>query len=134
MKKFIYFSFMLTVMLIMASCSSTSTPSGALKTYMTALQKGDYEKFAEGINLANLSEEEQKEGREGFAALLKEKGQKELSRHGGIKDFEILSEEITEDGNSAIVTYKQLYNDGTEKEDTQKMIKVDGKWLMDGSK
>lgn len=38
---------------------------------------------------------------------------------------------MTEDGNSAIVTYKQHYGDGSVKEDTQKMIKVDGKWLMD---
>ena len=47
------------------------------------------------------------------------------------KEIEIVSEEMAEDGNSAIVTYKQHYGDGSVKEDTQKMIKVDGKWLMD---
>ena len=56
---------------------------------------------------------------------------KTIEKKGGLKEVEIVSEEMAEDGNSAIVTYKQHYGDGSVKEDTQKMIKVDGKWLMD---
>ncbi len=135
MKKFIYFGMMVAAVLMMAACSSDSTPSGALKTYMSALQDRDYEKFTEGINVSGkATPEEQKAARATFAALLSEKGGKELDKNGGLKGFEILSEEIAEDGKSAIVKFKQIYNDGTEKEDEQKMVEVDGKWLMDISK
>ncbi|WP_246368578.1 DUF4878 domain-containing protein [Phocaeicola faecicola] len=63
--------------------------------------------------------------------MIKEKGAKTLDEKGGLKEIEIVSEEIAEDGNSAVVTFKQHYGDGSVKEDTQKMAKVDGKWLMD---
>ena len=56
---------------------------------------------------------------------------KELEKKGGLKSFEVLSEEIAEDGNSAVVKFKQVYGNGEESEDEQKMVKVDGKWLMD---
>lgn len=62
---------------------------------------------------------------------MKEKAGKELEKKGGLKSFEVLSEEIAEDGNSAVVKFKQVYGNGEESEDEQKMVKVDGKWLMD---
>jgi len=62
---------------------------------------------------------------------MKEKAGKELEKKGGLKSFEVLSEEIAEDGNSAVVKFKQVFGNGEESEDEQKMVKVDGKWLMD---
>ena len=49
-------------------------------------------------------------------------------RIADLKDF---VEEIAEDGNSAVVKFKQIYGNGEEEESEQKMVKVDGKWLMD---
>ena len=67
----------------------------------------------------------------GLVAMVQEKGSKTIEKSGGLKETEIVSEEMAEDGNSAVVTIKQHYGDGRVKEDTQKMVKVDGKWLMD---
>ena len=51
-------------------------------------------------------------------------------QHGAIKSIEIISEEISEDGTTAEVEYKQVFEDGTEDEGTQTMVKKDGKWLI----
>lgn len=117
-------------MLAMVSCTP-STPGTALKNYMSALSDKDYEKFIDGCNISEADSEKAKEIREGLIAMIQEKGSKTIEKKGGLKEVEIVSEEMAEDGNSAIVTYKQHYGDGSVKEDTQKMIKVDGKWLMD---
>ena len=135
MKKLVYFSLMAAIaVLFMVSCSSTDTPSGAMKSYLSAVKSGDYEKFVEGINFSKVKPEKLAETREGFTAMMKEKAAEELDKKGGLKDFEILSEEIAEDGNSAVVKYKQIYGTGEEEEGAQKLVKVDGKWLMNVGK
>lgn len=133
MKKLAYFSMMLVAMFIMAACSDNS-PSATFKSYITAFQKGDYEKFVDGINLSKVTPDEMKETKEGLTAMMKEKGEKMVEQKGGLKDIEILSEEIAEDGNTAVIKYKQIYGDGSEEESEGKMIKVDGKWMMDMGK
>lgn len=130
MKKLMYLGLMLVAVVAMMSCSSGG-PGSALKGYVSAMQSGDYEKFVDGINFSKAEPDKAAEAREGFVALMKEKAGKELEKKGGLKSFEVLSEEIAEDGNSAVVKFKQVYGNGEESEDEQKMVKVDGKWLMD---
>lgn len=129
MKQLIRLGLMLVAVLAMVSCTP-STP-GVLKNYMSALSDKDYEKFIDGCNISEADSDKAKEIREGLIAMIQEKYSKTIEKKGGLKEIEIVSEEMAEDGNSAIVTYKQHYGDGSVKEDTQKMIKVDGKWLMD---
>ena len=62
--------------------------------------------------------------------MIKEKGMKEYEKKGGIKDIEILSETISEDGNTAVVKTKTTFGNGETEEGDQKMVKKDGKWLM----
>ena len=130
MKQLIRLGLMLVAVLAMVSCTP-STPGAALKNYMSAISDKDYEKFIDVCNISEADSDKAKEIREGLIAMIQEKGSKTIEKKGGLKEIEIVSEEMTEDGNSAIVTYKQHYGDGSVKEDTQKMIKVDGKWLMD---
>ena len=130
MKQLIRLGLMLVAVLAMVSCTP-STPGAALKNYMSALSDKDYEKFIDGCNISETDSDKAEEIREGLIAMIQEKGSKTIEKKGGLKEIEIVSEEMAEDGNSAIVTYKQHYGDGSVKEDTQKMIKVDGKWLMD---
>lgn len=130
MKQLIRFALMLVAVLALASCTP-STPGAALKEYMSALSDKDYEKFINGCNISKTDADKAKEIREGLVAMVQEKGSKTIEKKGGLKETEIVSEEMAEDGNSAVVTFKQHYGDGSVKEDTQKMVKVDGKWLMD---
>lgn len=134
MKKLIYFLMSAIALLLVVSCSSSNTPSGAMKTYLSAVESGDYEKFVDGIHMKNVKPDDMAETKEGMTAMLKEKASKDLEKRGGLKSFEILSEEISEDGNTAVVEFKQVYGNGDEVNSEQKMVKVDGKWLMDISK
>ena len=127
MKKVFYFS----LMFMMAACSSSSSPGDAMKKYSNYLIKGDYEKFVDGIALDDSETADKlKEQKAGFVALLRDKVGKEYEKMGGLKSIEILSEEISEDGNTATVKIKQTYGNGETQEGTQSMVKRDGKWLM----
>ena len=132
MKKVLYFSLMLVAMLAMASCSSSpSSPGSAMKEYSEYLQKGDYAKFVDGLAFDDKQSADQiKEQKEALTSMLKEKVSKEYEKKGGIKDIEVLSEEVAEDGNTAVVKTKLTYGNGETEEGEQDMVKKDGKWLM----
>lgn len=131
MKKVFYFSLMVMAMFMMAACFSSSSPGDAMKKYSNYLIKGDYEKFVDGIALGDSETADKlKEQKAGFVALLRDKVGKEYEKMGGLKSIEILSEEISEDGNTATVKIKQTYGNGETQEGTQSMVKRDGKWLM----
>lgn len=51
-----------------------------------------------------------------------------------VKSFEVVEEIISEDGNSATVKIKTIYNDDSENVSTDKLFKQDGKWYLDISK
>lgn len=131
------FSMWMAAMFLMASCSSASsnTPGKALGQYVEALQSGNYESFVEGIALEEgITPEQVQQQKAMLVSLIGSKAAQEYDQKGGIKGVEILSEEIAEDGNSAVVTYKMELGDGTTQEDSQAMVKRDGKWLMDANK
>lgn len=132
MKKLVYFCTMLVMMFIASACSDNS-PSGALKSYTKAYIDGDYEKYVDGIYFSKVEGEDLAEAKSNFVEFIKafSSGQSEKDV---LKDIEIISEELSEDGNSAIVKIKEIYKDGSEKEKESKMVKVDGKWLMDMGK
>ena len=134
MKKILYLSLMAIVSLLIASCSNNS-PGSALKHYMDAMNDKNFEEVADGIAFKEgLTPEQQQQVREGWITLLQDKAEKSAEQQGAIKSFEIISEEISEDGTTAEVKYKQVFEDGTEKEGTKAMVKRDGKWLMDVGK
>ncbi|MBD9091715.1 MAG: DUF4878 domain-containing protein [Bacteroides oleiciplenus] len=131
MKKVFYFSLMVMTMFVMAACSSSSGPGDSMKKYCNDLIKGNYEKFVDGIALGeNVTSDELKKQKDGLVAMMRDKVSKEYEKMGGLKSIEILSEEISEDGNTATVKIKQTYGNGETQEGTQSMVKRDGKWLM----
>ena len=119
MKKVFYFTMMVMAVFVMAACSSSpSTP-------------GDYENFVEGLAFDDSQDAAKvKEQKEALVSMLKEKVSKEYEKKGGIKDIEILSEQVAEDGNTAVVKTKYTYGNGETEEGEQQMVKKDGKWLM----
>ena len=136
MKRMLSFGMCIIALVLMVSCSSSSaTPGAALKGYVEELKAGNYEKFVEGIAFKDdLAAEQIQEQKAMWTSLLQEKAGKEFEKQGGLNGIEILSEEISEDGNSAVVTFKMMYGKKKKKEDSQNMVKKDGKWLMDINK
>lgn len=132
MRKLICLSAVLLAVMAMVSCSgSTSTPSSAFEKYSSGMISGDYDKFVEGVYLSQVEPEKQAEYKENLKIMIESKGKASMEKKGGLKEIVIISEEISEDGNSAVVKFKQVFGDGSEEEEDQKMVKVDDKWLMD---
>ena len=122
MKKLTVVLCALVAVFCLASCNSTSTPTGVVKAYHDALSSGKYEK---AVSYTVLTD---KEDIDGYAAKLKDCEYKVLN-------YEILSETISEDGESAVVEVKRtttstLNKDPKESTDKVKLTKVDGKWKI----
>lgn len=122
MKKLIIILCAMVAMFGMTSCNSTSTPTGVVKAYYKALKAGDYEKAASYTVLT-----EQKDI-ESYAAKLQGYEFKVL-------DYEILSETISDDGETATVEVKSTTTNSMNKEpkestDKVNLKKVDGKWRI----
>lgn len=122
MKKLVVILCALVVVLGLASCKSTSTPTAVVKAYHDALSHGKYEK---AVTYTVLTEQEDIDG---YAKKLKDYEYKVLN-------YEILSETISEDGNSAVVQVKRttssaLDNTPRESIDEVKLSKVDGTWKI----
>lgn len=135
MKKFFYLGLFTALLFVISSCGGASTPGEAAKKYIEYVQNGEYEKFVDGIAFnEKMDAAKVKEEKDALNAIMKEKVSKDIEKKQGIKKIEILSEEVSEDGNTAKVLLKQTYGNGEVKEETSDMIKQDGVWKMNMGK
>ena len=129
MKKLFISMFVAVVAFTLWSCGPANTPSAVAEEACKCLQNEDYEGYVELLDLKETKNQES--DKEQFVAMLREKGTKTMEKKQGIKSYEVLSEEISEDGKSANVKMKIVYGNGDE--DTQKMKLVkndDGDWKL----
>jgi uncharacterized protein with von Willebrand factor type A (vWA) domain len=115
-----------------AGCGGGSnSPAGIEKAIYSQLQKGNYEKAVE-ILADNLdgNKTPTAEEKAQFVKGLNEKAKQSTDAKGGIKSFEIVSETISEDGESAKVETKIVYGNGKEEPQTTKYVKKDGAWKI----
>ena len=122
MKKLTVILCALVAVFCLASCNSTSTPTGVVKAYHDALSSGNYDK---AVTYTVLTDQEDLDG---YAKKLKDFEYK-------VVNYEILSETISEDGESAVVEVKRTTTSSMNKEpkestDKVKLSKVDGKWKI----
>ncbi|MDR2953793.1 MAG: DUF4878 domain-containing protein [Prevotella sp.] len=118
---------------LFSSCSS-SGPGEEAKKYINYLAKGDFEKFADGIAYEDTASKEEIQAAKAMMAGMGEKAKKTIEASGGVKGVEVVSEDISEDGNSAEVVLKVTYGDGSTKDSDVDMVKKDGKWKMEMKK
>ena len=129
MKKLFISMFVAVVAFTLWSCGPANTPSAVAEEACKCVQNADYEGYVELMDLKETKNQESE--KEQFVAMLREKGTKTMEKKQGIKSYEVLSEEISEDGKSANVKMKIVYGNGDE--DTQKMKLVkndDGDWKL----
>lgn len=130
MKKMIYFGLFIFTLGLFASCSSNK-PGEAAKQYAQYVADGKYEKFVDGIVFDESATPEQiKEQKEMLLALIQEKGKKGIEDKGGLKKIEVISEVMSEDGNSAAVILQQTYGNGDTEDANYDMVKKDGTWKI----
>ena len=124
----------LILTLVMTSCNR-NTPTKVAEKSIACIQKGDYEGY---VDLIYQKKEEGKDKKEiedekqMLVAMMKDKATKKFEKQDGIKSYEALSEEISEDGKTAIVKMKIVMGDGSETTDDIKLRKdEDGNWKLD---
>jgi len=122
MKKLIIILCAFVASLGLISCGSSNTPSGVVKEYYKALSAGKYEK---AVSMTTMTDQENIKG---YAQKLEGAGYK-------VSSYEILSEEIAEDGENAVVEVKittSTKDEPTPKEETKRvrLKKMDGKWRI----
>ena len=103
--------------------SKKDSPSKITEKAMKALKNKDYEgavRYMAGIEDATDEDISQ------MAALIG----MIYEANGGLKDYEILSEEISEDGQNAVVGIKYTFGNGETNEDTEKLMLTEKGWVI----
>ena len=134
MKKVLSFLTVAVIAFFTVNCGggkSSNGPASIEKSIYVQLQKGNYEKAVE-IMLKNLDTEKDPSAEESaqFLSAFTEKAKESNEAKGGIKSFEIVGEEFSEDGLSATVSTKIVYGNGNEATETSKYVNKDGKWKL----
>ncbi len=102
--------------------AKADTPTATFEKYADCVKKGDYTK---AVDLLEDSDKATQEEKDFIVALMKEAE----STNGGLDAYEVLSEEISEDGQSAKLKVKLTYGNGETKETTQDMLKTESGWV-----
>ena len=135
MKKLAGFITMLLGALFMAACSSSS-PSDVAKKAYGYIQDENYEDFVDLLYIAPGEDAEKaQQDKESLVLLMAGLSKQNSEKKDKVKSYEVISEEIDENGEKAVVTMKVVYEDGKEKEETTNLQKdEDGNWKIKLSK
>lgn len=129
MRKIISILSVALVAIIFAACSSNS-PAGVVERYSKCMQDGKYMEAVELFHFKKELDEDQKK----YLAAIVERAGEQYKEKGGIASVKVDKVEMDESGESAKVSYTTTFGNGTAKTDTDKVVKIDGKWLLDSGK
>ena len=101
--------------------AKADTPTATFEKYADYIKKGD---FAKAVDILEGSNEATKEQKEFIVALMQEASKE----NGGVTSYEVLNEEISEDGMTAKIKVKYTWGNGKTKETTEKLVKTENGW------
>jgi shikimate kinase len=145
MKKITYFSLFVAVLFTAFACSSSpksqpqaepvsevqlQAPGDVAKGYLELAVAGDYEKLVAAVAVTgDVTAEDLEKQKEAILTSLKEgAANSAIEGKGGVKSVEIVSEEVSEDGNSAKVVLKQTFGNDETQEQTYDLVKQEDTW------
>lgn len=122
-------------MLAMASCGGGgNSPKGVAEQFIKAVQQQDGKKMAELVYYEEGKEPKTDAEKDQLAAMMQSKASTTYANNGELKSYEILSEEISEDGNEAVVNAKIEFEKKTSEDKIKLKKDADGDWKIDMSK
>lgn len=127
MKKSVILLASLALMFIFSACGGDNSPKGVAETYCEAVIDGDIETVFDMMEGSDKATDEEKAF---WIGMARDKFSKQAEAKGGFDKFEVLSEEIAEDGQTAKVKVKFTFKDGSDKEETVRLILIDGDWKL----
>jgi len=119
----------LGALVLLNSCGSgsSSSPAATVKEFSNKVEKGDFEGAIGCIATGGKAVDKEAKGK---LTLLLGMAKGEVDKKKGIKDMEVLSETIDPDGKTATVKMKFTYGDGSVNEESNSLVKEDGKWKL----
>ncbi len=135
MKKLFGFMVAVVAMLAMASCGGGgNSPKGVAEQFIKAVQKQDGKKMAELVYYEEGKAPKSDAEKDQVAAMMQSKASTTYANNGELKSYEILSEEISEDGTEAVVEAKMEFEKKTSEDKIKLKKDADGNWKIDMSK
>lgn len=126
MKKLLFLSLCASA-LVLAGChgnNKKNTPSTAAKQYAENLKTGNCDGFVEYIYFDDaVPMDVQKQEKETYSKVIKSQAQPAMQAKGGLKDVQVVSENVAPDGKTADVTLKHTYNNNDTENVTYNMVK-----------
>ena len=124
MKRLIYITFTLSILLLCSSCGAGSTPKSTIKSFFKAIEQNEYDKALSHTTVSTESDYEL------YYAIMQKEHDSILSK-GGVKKIEILNQETSQSNHEyTIITSLIHYGDGSTREECCEMIKVNNKWKI----
>ncbi len=131
MKKLFGAIVMMAVALFFTACGGEKTPSDVAEEAAQCMINKDYKGYVDMLAVDAEEGKDVEKEKEALVQLIEEKAGKSIEEKGGIKSYEILSETIAEDGQTANVELKFVYGDGSEENSDVKLKKnADGEWVL----
>ena len=132
MKKVIFGLFAVVAMtLALCSCENSNTPAKVAEKSIEYIQDKNYEAYVDLIYIEEKEGEETKYQKEELVVLLRGKMDMALEKKQGLASYKIVSEEISEDGKSAVVEAEIVYGDGSTDKEKVNLVKNDaGEWML----
>lgn len=127
--------FALAAMVVMfGGCSKPNTPSGVAEQAMSCLKSKDYKGYVDLLYFSDkVKKEDLEKTKQQYVSILESKMSEEFDKQGGIKKYEVASENITD--STANVKMNITYgNDSTKVEDMKLRMDKGGDWKLDSGK
>lgn len=121
-KVILTFASLLICALALVGCKKDS-PRAYIDKLYTATMNQDYETM---VDMMPDSEGKSEEERQGIIEMMKL-----FDEFSGVKDYKILSEQISKDGKHAVVKIQVTFGDGEITEETAELVKTDKGWGPD---
>ncbi|MCX6244730.1 MAG: DUF4878 domain-containing protein [Bacteroidetes bacterium] len=132
-KNLVFALFIMGTFVFLNSCGSGSSisPSGTIKEFATKVEKGDIDGAIGCIATEGKTVDKETKGK---LTLILGMGKGQMEKKQGIKNMEVLNEQVDADGKTATVKMKFTYGDGSTDEEDYTLLKEDGKWKISMTK
>ena len=132
MKKLFGFVVAVVAIMAMASCGGGgNSPKGVAEQFIKAVHG---KKMAELVYYEEGKAPKSDAEKDQVAAMMQSKASTTYANNGELKSYEILSEEISEDGTEAVVETKMEFEKKTSEDKIKLKKDADGNWKIDMSK
>jgi len=120
--------FMVVLAFTLAACSG-GKPESVVEAFYSAAEDGDVEEAREQISYANVSAS-QVAAVQGKVQMIVGEMQARINANKGLDEVEIVESKVSEDGNTATVRAKLIFNNGKELIEDHRLVKEDDGWKI----